>query len=143
MIDRRRFLAGSAALALHPSLSVAQEKRSMLARKIPSGGEMLPVVGFGNSTAFRDNDYDKSAALLDVLRDMGGRFIDIHGDSEIPVGQYMRRNDATGQFFIGTNVGARNGMPENNRLHSSQEAQGKKPLDLLLLSRPADPARQW
>ncbi|MBT8079120.1 MAG: aldo/keto reductase [Gammaproteobacteria bacterium] len=142
MIDRRTFLAGASALALHPLLA-AEEERRMLARTIPAGNEAMPVIGFGNSSAFRDNDYETSSALLDVLRETGGRFIDIHGDSEIPVGRYMKQHEVHAQFFIGTNVGAAKGMPPDARLLASQDRQGKKPLDLLLLSRPADPQRQW
>lgn len=142
MIDRRTFLAGAGALALHPSFAAGETQR-MLARRIPTSDEAMPIIGFGNSSVFRDDDYEKSSALLDVLRDMGGRFIDIHGDSEIPVGRYMKQHDAHTEFFIGTNVGAGNGMPPDARLLASQERQGKKPLDLLLLSRPPDPQRQW
>ena len=82
MIDRREFLLCAGAMALDTPLALADDADRMLTRTIPSSGEALPVVGLGNSSVFSDNDYENSKLLLDVLRDKGGRFIDIHGASE-------------------------------------------------------------
>lgn len=143
MIGRRGFLGGAAALALGPRIAMGEEGSAMLSRPIPSSGESLPVVGFGNSTSFRENDFLNSRLLLDVLREKRGRFIDIHGDSEIPIGRYMREHDAHDDFFVGTNIYTGDDMSTEQRIRKSQQVQGKEPLDLLFLPRPTAIDKQW
>lgn len=143
MIDRRDFMKAAGALALGSAMARADEGTAMLTRKIPGSDESLPVIGFGNSTAFRDNDFATTSSLLDILREKGGRFIDIHGSSEDPIGRYMDENDANKDFFIGTNLYRSDGMSSEERIRLSQTIQGKNPLDLLFLPRPAAIKEQW
>ncbi len=143
MIDRREFLLCAGAMALDTPLALADDADRMLTRTIPSSGEALPVVGLGNSSVFSDNDYENSKLLLDVLRDKGGRFIDIHGASEEPIGRYMNEHDAHDDLFIGTNLYINDAMTGDERVQLSQSVQGKDPLDLLFLPRPSAIDRQW
>ena len=64
------------ALATLPLKTGAQEAQGKIAMcPIPSTGELLPIVGFGSSSIFSGDDFAGAAALLDALRDMGGKFM--------------------------------------------------------------------
>ena len=91
-MNRRKFLhdAGAAvALATLPLKTGAQEAQGKIAiRPIPSTGELLPIVGFGSSSTFSGDDFTGAAALLDALRDMGGKFIDTWPPAQATFGRY-------------------------------------------------------
>ena len=143
-MDRRRFVQGTAgAVALlsmsHPIRAAAR----MRARKIPSSGESLPVVGFGQSSSFRDGDYDSARGLLDVLIEKSGRFIDTGARSQLVHGRYMQENNAHEQLFLATNMKTDSEEEDLAYLRRSLEIQGKKSLDLVQLQRPSDFDEQW
>jgi hypothetical protein len=50
--EAARLMAGSAAGLLVAPSSWAEAKSSLLQRAIPSSGEMMPVIGFGNFGRF-------------------------------------------------------------------------------------------
>jgi hypothetical protein len=79
-MKRRKFLrdAGAAAvLATLPLGIYARESETKIpSRSIPSTGEQLPILGFGSSATFSGDDFAIAAALLDALRDAGGKFVD-------------------------------------------------------------------
>jgi len=143
-MDRRRFIQGTtgtlAALSL-PSTMRAVD--GMRVRKIPSSGEELPVVGFGQSASFRDGDYDNARKLLDVLIEKGGRLIDTGARSQLVLGRYMQENDAHERLFLATNMRTDSEQEDLAYLRRSLEIQGKKSLDLVQLQRPADFDEQW
>lgn len=143
-MDRRRFIQGTtgtiAALSLPSTMRAAE---GMCVRKIPSSGEELPVVGFGQSASFRDGDYDTARKLLDVLIEKGGRFIDTGARSQLVHGRYMQENDAHEQLFLATNMRTDSEQKDLAFLRRSLQIQGKKSLDLVQLQRPADFDKQW
>ncbi len=146
-MNRRKFLkeaGASAALASLPFNVVAQEgQQKMATRPIPSTGEPLPIVGFGNSESFRANDYENSEKLLDTLREIGGKFIDTGGSTQRPIGRYMNQFAAHDDLFLGTNISAQNAAADLQAITTAREIQGKDTLDLLQLQRPADFPAQW
>ena len=146
-MNRRKFLkeaGASAALATLPFNVVAQEgQQKMATRPIPSTGEPLPIVGFGNSGSFRANDYENSEKLLDTLREIGGKFIDTGGSSQRTIGRYMDQFAAHDELFLGTNISAQNAEADLQAITTAREIQGKDTLDLLQLQRPADFPAQW
>ena len=84
MLSRRKFLKmTSASLAMMPLASpissVESAAKQLPTRPIPSSGEPLPVLGFGQSAAFRKGDLALSTELLDILIGFGGRFVDTGG----------------------------------------------------------------
>ena len=146
-MKRRKFLqdAGAAvAVATLPLSIVAREAQAKIAtRPIPSTGEHLPIVGFGSSSTFRGDDFEAAAALLDALRELGGKFIDTWPGAQATLGRYARENSAHDELFLGTNVTPRSADENRMALATAKESQGKETLDLIQLPRPSDINWQW
>ena len=79
-MQRRTFLkvAGAAGLT---SLAPPAMAETIATRSIPGTSEQLPVVGLGNSNAFRRGDLDASIEVLERLKNFGGRYVDCIGES--------------------------------------------------------------
>ena len=113
MLYRSALLAGVATLgALCPSLARAAEPIRM--RRIPSSGELLPVIGLGTSRT-HDIRLDDPAmqALLEVLRVLvegGASVIDTapsYGNADRVVGELVNGLDARERVFLASKVSAR------------------------------------
>jgi diketogulonate reductase-like aldo/keto reductase len=148
MINRREFLKmTSSSLAMVPLAApialAADDSKQMLTRPIPSSGEALPVLGFGQSTAFRNGDLALSSELLDILIEMGGRFVDTSGAGQQVMGQFMRQRKAHDQLFLGSNVFSSDKHEMLNEIKQAQAAQGKGTLDLVQMRSLEDLDRQW
>ncbi len=148
MINRREFLKiTSSSLAMMPLAwpigSVDGDSKLIPTRPIPSSGEPLPVLGFGQSAAFRNGDLALSTELLDILIEFGGRFVDISGTGQGVLGQFMRKQNANDQLFLGTNVFSSAKDEMLNEIKQAQQAQGKNPLDLVQARSLDDLDRQW
>ncbi len=146
-MHRRKFLrdAGSvAALVTLPLVMDAQEVAGKIAtRSIPATGEALPIIGFGQSPSFRQNDFDNSAELLDALRVHGGKFIDTGASAQQLLGRYMQENSAHADLFLGTNIRTPNAETDLQAISAAKSSLGKGVLDLLQLQRPDDFRSQW
>jgi diketogulonate reductase-like aldo/keto reductase len=146
-MNRRKFLcdAGAAvALATLPLKTGAQEALGKISmRPIPSTGELLPIVGFGSSSIFSGDDFTGAAALLDTLRDMGGKFIDTWPPAQATFGRYARENSAHDDLFLGTNLTTGKGDADLQALSTAKARQGKETLDLIQLPRPNNITAQW
>lgn len=147
-MNRREFIrdAGAAGAALslpYPGAAGTMPAQKMTTRPIPSTGELLPVVGLGNSQVFRDGDYENSQKLLDVFVENGGSFIDSWSSNQKVLGRYMHEHDAKRKLFLATNVDAGNVQDSNAAIRYAKEMQGKAVLDLLQLPNPGDFNTQW
>ena len=146
-MNRRKFLqdAGAAvALATLPLEIGAQAAQGKIAmRPIPSTGELLPIVGFGSSSIFSGDDFAGAAALLDALRDMGGKFIDTWPPAQATFGRYARENSAHDDLFLGTNLTTGKEDADLQALSTAKARQGKETLDLIQLPRPNNITAQW
>jgi diketogulonate reductase-like aldo/keto reductase len=146
-MNRRKFLhdAGAAvALATLPLKTGAQEAQGKISmRPIPATGELLPIVGFGSSSIFSGDDFTGAAALLDALRDMGGKFIDTWPPAQATFGRYARENSAHDDLFLGTNLTTGKGDADLQALSTAKARQGKETLDLIQLPRPNNITAQW
>lgn len=148
MINRREFLKlSSSSLAmlplLGPSSVIAGTAKHMPTRLIPSSGEALPVLGLGQSAAFRNGDLALSSELLDILIKFGGRFVDTGSSSQQVLGQYMSKRQAHDQLFLGTNVFSTTGDELRDEIRRAQEVQGKSTLDLVQMRSLKDLDQQW
>ncbi len=56
-------------------------------RPIPGTDDDMPIVGLGNSNAFRRNDIPGSEAVLERLQAFGGRYVDCIGPSRFVVAE--------------------------------------------------------
>ncbi|TDJ32629.1 MAG: aldo/keto reductase [Gammaproteobacteria bacterium] len=146
-MNRRKFLKDAGAsitLASLPLQIGAQAALGKIAtRPIPSTGEPLPIVGFGSSAIFSGDDFEGAARLLDVLRDLGGKFIDTWPPAQSTLGRYARENSAHDDLFLGTNISTGNADLDLRALTTAKESQGKQTLDLIQLPRPTDIDAQW
>jgi diketogulonate reductase-like aldo/keto reductase len=147
-MNRRGFICNAtamgAALALPgmvPAATIPMTK--MATRPIPGTGEALPIVGFGNSQAFRDGDYEASRKLLDILIENGGSFVDSWSTNQKVLGRYMHEHDAKRELFLGTNVVADDAQENKAAIRYAKEMQGKAALDLLQLPNPPNFKKQW
>ena len=108
-INRRDFIAATAALGTIPGLSIAGQ--GMLRRAIPSSDALLPVIGLGTYSVF---DVDSSAAeidtrrqIVDLLTSRGGSVIDtspMYNRSEKVIGDVIASGADRQRLFIATKV---------------------------------------
>ncbi len=132
-MTRRVFLASSAmtisAAALSPGAADAQpatQAHAMFTRKIPSSGELIPVVGLGTWNALNPATLDDASLkpleeVLRIFHDHGGRVIDTapsYGSAEEVTGILLDRMKLSDKMFIATKVlerGAEAGLGSFNR----------------------------
>jgi diketogulonate reductase-like aldo/keto reductase len=148
VISRRKFLqiAGvslATAPLTFPLSAVAGKAKQIPTRPIPSSGEPLPVLGLGQSSAFRSGDLELSTELLNILTGMGGRFVDTGGTAQRIMGQYMRTHNAHDKLFLGTNVFPSKENEMLSEIQLARKVQGKVALDLVQARSLEDLNRQW
>ena len=110
---RRRFCQAVAACAAIPGLAAAGTStvNSMLTRRIPSSGELLPVIGLGTSDVF-DVGADEAARaplaqVLKILLEAGGSLLDtspMYGRAEGVSGELVEAAGARARMFLATKV---------------------------------------
>jgi len=148
MMNRREFIRDTGAVGVALSLTnaiadQAVETARLPTRPIPSSGELLPIVGLGNSQSFRDGDYENSRKLLDILIGHGGSLVDSWSSVQEILGRYMHEHDARSKLFLANNVSATSAQDSDAAIRYAKEAQGKAVLDLLQLPNPKDFGKQW
>jgi aryl-alcohol dehydrogenase-like predicted oxidoreductase len=140
-ITRRAFaLAGVAAgaVTLAPR---ALAQTALLARSIPSSGELLPAVGLGTAQVFNTNDEsarEKAAAVLRALIAGGGRLVDtasVYGDAEAVLGDVTATVGGRDKLFIATKLESADAA----ELKRSQARLRTDKFDLLQLHNVRDP----
>lgn len=107
MITRRRFCSDMALAGTTLALSGSWETvfanlGSMPTRPIPGSSLKLPVVGLGNSSAFRDGNVGASADLIGLLHQHGGSYIDCSGSSRFTVAEAADQLGISRDLFLGT-----------------------------------------
>ena len=112
-LTRSTFLGIAGAAVLTAGRSVAQTVPGsrMHQRKIPSNGEMLPVVGCGTWRTFdvgaKPEDRAPLAEVLRILFEAGGSVIDtspMYGSAEAVVGDLLAASKTRDKAFIATKV---------------------------------------
>ena len=104
MPNRRDFLRCTSAVALSaavPAISLATDQSRVSTRLIPGTDEKLPVIGLGNSNAFRQGDIALSRQIIELLLSRGGAYIDCGGSSRFTVGQIAGELDSGQSLFLG------------------------------------------
>lgn len=154
MQTRRQLLHRSALLAtiatlgpLLPALTNAAEP--LRARKIPSSGEKLPVIGLGTSITHNVSlDGDQLQRLLEVLRvlvDGGARLIDTapsYGNADRVVGELVQRQRAREQVFLATKVSATGRERGMAQIEESFKALQTDTIDLIQVHNLQDTSTQ-
>jgi aryl-alcohol dehydrogenase-like predicted oxidoreductase len=150
--SRRDWLAltmGAGASLAMPGLSLFAQQR-VLARAIPSSGEMLPVIGLGSSATFsqvaRTEDVAALREVLQTLVNQGGTAFDTapsYGASEEVAGRIAAETGLTSRIFWATKVNAARGGTADRKAAMSQIETSfsrlkKTPLDLIQVHNMAD-----
>ena len=116
MNTRREFLgstAGICAALSWPTLAAADQgkAKNMLKRRIPSSGEMLPVIGMGTSGSFQiPSNGPEYQALKEVIKRFfagGATLIDTaptYGNAEDNLGPLLSEGGYLGKAFIATKL---------------------------------------
>lgn len=140
MINRRDFLGAAAAAAIAPA--VASETRRLPTRPIPGTDDTLPVIGLGNSNAFREGDLPTSRRVIGTLLDHGGAYVDCGGISRFVVAKAARELNASDELFMGTYFAGAD--PERSRAEAAEllDLTGRAKLDLMH-NYPEDAAPNW
>ena len=136
MINRRDFIKDTgacaallAATATWPTVVLAEQK--LPRRSIPGTGDSLPVIGLGNSNAFRQNDVAGSQALIQLFHQYGGAYIDCGGSSRFVVAEVADTLNIGRELFLGTYFSSENEPEMRENIKRLLQITGKKQLDLV------------
>jgi len=112
--NRRDFLKLGAGLSAAAALGIAPARaqaKPLLARKIPRGGGMLPVIGLGTAIVFNIGDDAVQRAerskVIQIFLDGGARLIDTapsYGTAESVVGDLLAEMKVRDRMFVATKV---------------------------------------
>ena len=138
-------LAGAAgASAFAPNLP-AFAQTQLLARKIPSTGEMLPSVGIGTAIIFDFQDdkqkFDMRANVLKTLVAGGGKLVDTapsYGQAEARLGDLFQATGLRDKIFLATKVRVNNAEATTAEFKSSLAKLKVDKVELLQLHNPRD-----
>ena len=127
--------AGLGVMLFAPSL-LAFQNEQMMTRKIPSSGELLPIVGLGTWQTFDvGNDQAQRKQLLAVLKEMntlGGAIIDsspMYGSSEAVVGDLT--DVIENNFFYATKVWISGEQQGIDQMQASMRKMKRSQMDLM------------
>jgi len=112
-LSRRAALEGALAAAFAaalPCFALPADAASLpvIRKRIPSSGELLPVVGIGTNS-FRDAEYGELRQILERMHALGGRLIDTaarYGESEEVIGRALASLNLRKQMFLATKFNA-------------------------------------
>ena len=106
MTDRRDFIryASAALAALTSPLIRADQKTQLPTRPIRGPDEQLPIIGFGNSSAFRSGERDGTRQLRDVFLESGGAYIDAGLSGSETIGRVLSERSANDKVFVGSYI---------------------------------------
>ena len=138
MIDRRELLALLCGAAAVSAAGETFARTRMLTRRIPSSGELLPVIGLGTWQTF---DVGRSAAdrapLEEVLREfvnLGGKVIDsspMYGNSESVAGDIAAKLGLRPRLFVATKVWTSGKSAGIEQMEESESKLKARPIDLM------------
>jgi diketogulonate reductase-like aldo/keto reductase len=159
---RREFLAGASALgaalagcAVTPSgtpptaAGLAPATTRMPQRRIPSTGEMLPVIGLGSSKPVEEIAKNGEAPLASVLRALvahGGKLVDTwprNPDNDAGLGRVLSSPDLRDRLFVTTKidrVGKEAGLAQ---FRETQRLYRRQRLDLVQIFSLTDLDTHW
>lgn len=135
-MKRRDFLreAGRCAAALGAAAPWAAQllaAQQLPRREIPGSGDTLPIVGMGNSNAFRSGDLSASVELIRLFREHGGAYVDCSGDSRFVVAEAGQVLGAGEELFLGSYFADADEAAVREDMKRMLGLTGKQRLDLV------------
>lgn len=139
-ITRREFATAGVATAVLSTLGsplLSADERKLIARKIPSSGEAIPIVGVGTNRYGVGDDRELRAPLRDSLRrfhDLGGTVIDTapqYRSSEAVLGDLITELGIGDDIFMATKTDQQNRPDNEARLERSIGLLGFSTIDLM------------
>jgi len=133
MTNRREFIhyTGAALTALSLPCQAATGVR-LPTRPIPGTGESLPIIGLGNSEAFKSGNLELSRQILEIFMEKGGAYVDTSGPGRFTVGEIVREENAQDDMFLGTYISSTDNEAGLAEIMAVREAQDVSSLDLVL-----------
>jgi len=133
-LNRRQLLQFTGAAALAASAPLAARARAgecLPVRPIPGTDEALPVIGMGNSSAFRVGDTEASWRVIELFQQYGSRYIDCGGQSRFVVAELVREHDLGDEVFLGTYFEVEEESAAREEARQLLNITGKASLDLM------------
>jgi diketogulonate reductase-like aldo/keto reductase len=131
-----------ALLAATPAIARSEARQPLPGRLIPGTNESLPIIGMGNSNAFRQGDKEASWNVIQIFQDHGSRYIDVGGPSRFVVADIVREHDLADSVFLGSYFSGENDMQSHDEAKRLMELTGKSVLDLMH-NYPEDAVPYW
>ena len=142
MISRRQAIQLSAGLLTYPILGLWNAslagQRPLIQRRIPSSGELLPVIGMGTSRTFDTNINAESIANLTQVMTLffngGGKVIDsspMYGSAETRIGDVLRSLQDLPALFAATKVWTSGEQRGIDQMEESAKRMDVKKFDLI------------
>jgi diketogulonate reductase-like aldo/keto reductase len=136
MLNRRSFIhyssVGASLLAAPAGLvSTAMAGQALPRRPIPGTSQSLPVIGLGNSNAFRQGDLPASTELVKLFHEHGGAYIDCSGDSRFVVASVADSLGIGRDLFLGAYFAGDDETAMRQDIARLLEMTGKTQLDLV------------
>jgi len=149
-LNRRQFLAQSAAVAAAASLPVGTIAReTMRTRLIPGTDEALPVVGLGAPVPFiqlTDAGKDLPKSLVQAMVDLGGRVIDTPAffRPDVPIlGEVLEDMGLVDDLFLTTKITVSGKEEGNAHLEKAVANLNKRPVDLVMIHNMREMETHW
>ncbi len=155
-VPSRREIMSLAASAAISSTWPAFAQTSLLTRKIPTSGELLPSVGIGTAIIFEfENDAQKLAERTDVIKTLvagGAKLIDTapsYGKAEDHIGEILKETGLRDKIFLATKVRVADRAASIAEMQASFKKLQVSKLDLMQLhnvrdpNQPLDLLREW
>ncbi|MBH1963394.1 MAG: aldo/keto reductase [Comamonadaceae bacterium] len=144
-VNRAQFLRATAAATVAATLGKAAfaanqdtQAGKMITRKIPSTGELLPVVGCGTWQGFGhaegSAEYLRLPGVVDALFEAGGTVLDsspMYGRSEKTTGELLAKSKHRQSAFLATKVWTSGREAGIAQMEESMSLLGVKKLDLM------------
>ncbi|MGH7792459.1 MAG: aldo/keto reductase [Thermodesulfobacteriota bacterium] len=138
--SRRGFLKlslGLGTLLLVPDISIAQDKKPLIKRRIPSTGEEIPAIGLGTARTFNLSPGESREPLKEVLRlfvEMGGKVVDtspMYGTAESVIGDLASELNIVDSLFMATKVWTTGKEAGIEQMETSMKRLHRKKIDLM------------
>jgi diketogulonate reductase-like aldo/keto reductase len=131
---------GAGAAWVMNRIPVFEANQALVTKRIPSSGELIPVVGLGSSQTFNltadSPGYEEARQVIRLFRDIGGKVIDTapsYQRSEVFLGETVRSFAIQNDLFLATkvNVGSRGKAAAREMMENSSRLFGKQRIDLM------------